>query len=245
MKESIKKHLDFDVETVWLDVVDSTNLYAKENAAFLKDGSVVIANKQTAGRGRMGRSFFSNGGIYMTFLYKELSAEAVPYLTCFAAVAVAKAVEKTCGAKPKIKWVNDLFLNGKKLCGILAEGVTLGASKEISTVVVGIGLNVEKIDFPEELKDVATSLFGENFSCDKSRLMAEIINNFKNVREELEKKAFVEEYRRLCFVVGKKVSIGKDSNREAVVLGIDDDLSLVVEENGKIEKLSCGEKVGS
>ena len=147
------------------DCVDSTNTVAKTLARQgAVSGTAVTAGCQTAGRGRMGRSFSSPAGqgVYLSVIYRpQLPAERLPVFTAWAAVAVCRAVERLCGARAEIKWTNDVLLHGRKLCGILTESsVGLGGA-EFIVVGAGVNLNRRKEDFPPELQETATSLLLE------------------------------------------------------------------------------------
>ena len=149
----------------YLEEIDSTNRYVKQlGAAGAPEGRVVIANRQSAGRGRLGRSFFSPGekGIYMSVLLRpEIELERAVLITSMAAVAVARAIERVSDIPAKIKWVNDIFLNRKKVCGILTESGINAETGKLEYAVLGIGVNVGSMEFPEELKGIATSVSNE------------------------------------------------------------------------------------
>src|SRR5699024_2888066 len=134
--------------------VDSTNSYLKRKAAQLEDGYVVIADVQTGGRGRMGRTFYSPGGVgvYLSvFLRPKLPVSSVQLITLVAALAVTDMIESLCGLEAQIKWVNDVFIDGKKACGILTEASITGENGALDYAVIGIGVNVSTRDFPEEV----------------------------------------------------------------------------------------------
>ena len=149
----------------YLSEIDSTNRYLKELAATgAPEGTVVIANKQSAGRGRLGRSFFSpeEKGIYMSILLRpEIELERAVLITSMAAVAVARAVERVSTIPAQIKWVNDIFINRKKVCGILTEAGINTEKGSLDYAVLGIGVNVGSMEFPAELKEIATSVSNE------------------------------------------------------------------------------------
>ena len=161
--------------------LDSTNNYLKKLAAEgAAEGTVVIADEQTAGRGRMGRSFASVAGcgIYMSMLLRpaDCTPDCAQSLTAVCAVAVCRAIEKVCGRAPGIKWINDLYLRGKKICGILCESSVKNG--KVDYAVLGIGLNVTTRieDFPEELRETAGSLLTQTgFTFERGKLIAAII----------------------------------------------------------------------
>ena len=145
--------------------VDSTNDELKRRAAAgCPTGTVLVAERQTGGKGRLGRSFYSppRGGLYMSLLLRPaLPASECMAVTACTAVAVAVAAEQICGRRAEIKWVNDIMMDGKKLCGILTEGALSAETGLFDYLVVGIGVNVASAGFPEELREVATSMFGD------------------------------------------------------------------------------------
>ena len=233
-----------------LKTVDSTNSYAKklaqEGAA---NGTVIIAEEQTAGRGRLGRSFYSpaSTGIYMSILLRpKLSIEDSLLITTSTAVVVSKAIENICYLKTHIKWVNDIYSNGKKLCGILSEASVDFESGGLEYAIVGIGINVSTAQksFPADIKPVATSIFPNRSPRPvRSALIGEIINNMMLCCENITDGKYLEEYRKRSFLVGKEiVVINNNERRNAKVIEIDDKARLVVRfENGEIKELNSGE----
>lgn len=222
---------------------ESTNLMAKKMAeSGEKEGTVILAERQKNGRGRMGRSFFSPGGsgIYMSVILKPENKDLLP-VTSFAAVAVARAIKKKCGISVKIKWVNDLFLNGKKVCGILTEGLFIDDKFEYA--ILGIGLNAGKTDFPDELKSSATSLENETgIPIDREGLFTQILTELDKLYANYPSGAFLKESRELSCVIGKDVKVirGKEEFFARAV-GIDDNGGLLVEYGGKTQALYSGE----
>ncbi len=221
---------------------DSTNTRAIEyaRASKFKEPAVFIANSQTAGRGRRGRSFVSNrgAGIYISFLTfpKESGAEAT-HATAKAAVAVANAIEAVCPCEIKIKWVNDLYLGSGKLAGILTEGEMTSDGK-VAYQVVGIGINVYKSAISGEISSIATSLEQETGNPpDRSALAAQIIKEFMCADGDC-----YSEYKARSLVIGKTVTVIKlTESYEARVIDINADYSLTVERGGIQERLFTGE----
>ena len=248
--DSIKKYLTVPINNIEVyKTVTSTNDLAKQYALDLKpEGTVIVAREQTAGRGRKGRSFYSpmSTGVYISVLLRpELTAEKTLYITTAAAVAVAKAIEKISGKEAKIKWVNDIFVDGKKVCGILTEGATDFETGKMQYAVLGIGVNIKKPenDFPSEIQNIAGSVFDTTDKEVSSIIVAEILNNFMNYYKNLANKPFYEEYKKRMFLIGKHLTVysGKDSY-PAVAIDLDKELSLIVkDENGNIKKLNTGE----
>ena len=229
------------------DRLDSTNTRAKQLAAQgAPHGYLVCADSQDSGRGRFGRAFFSpeHSGVYITYILRpQLSAERAVMLTSLAAVAVARAIEKVSDVKAGIKWVNDIYVNGRKLCGILCEASMDFESGMLEYAVLGIGINVMKMDFPEELRDIATSIgneCGEDIS--RSRLIAEISNQLDALYPELETGAFMAESRARSVVIGKDVTVLRGNEQyPAHVLDIDAQGRLVVRTETGVAKVGAGE----
>ena len=231
-----------------VDEINSTNSYLKNNAENLKDGAVIIAKKQTAGRGRLGRSFISEkGGLYISLLIKpSLCAEKSLFITTTTAVAVARAIETVSDKKTGIKWVNDLFIDGKKVCGILVEGAANQKTGLLDYAVIGIGVNVYEPEsgFDAEIKDIAGAVFGKNNDNGNiTRLAAEILNQLSDLLAEPHSKEVLNEYRNRSVVIGKKVDIIKDGNTaSATVIDIDNDAAIILElSNGEVIKKISGE----
>ncbi|MGM9619704.1 MAG: biotin--[acetyl-CoA-carboxylase] ligase [Oscillospiraceae bacterium] len=224
--------------------IDSTNNEAKRRlTAGRYEPTLLLAEEQTAGRGRMGRSFYSPAetGLYMTLLLGRSTALQDPaLLTIAAAAAVAGAIERLTGERAGIKWVNDVYMAGKKVCGILCEAVTDGESGETG-FLAGIGVNVRTEDFPEELRQKAGSLTGA--AADRTELAAEITDRLLAIWEAPEQSGFLEFYRARSFVPGRKVRFTRDgAEREATALAIDDSGALLVRyPDGSVEALRSGE----
>lgn len=240
-------HLNIEVQ----DCVTSTNTIVKEfGAKGEPEGTVLVADHQTQGRGRYGRSFYSpNGtGVYFSILLRpEMSANDAPALTTLAAVAVARGIEKTFHTSVEIKWVNDLFLNGNKVCGILTEGAFDMESNGMEYVVVGIGINVYQPQngFPTDLKSIAGSLTeqsGRVKDC-RNQLVAQCLNYFFEYYEEFDKKDYLKDYRKRSMILGKQIEVVKNENKIlARAIDIDEECRLLVQyEDGLQELLSSGE----
>lgn len=234
--------------------VASTNIIARELAINgAESGTVVIAEEQTSGYGRNGKSFFSpyGTGIYMSIilnLKKEKKIFNSSFITTAAAMAVSKSIEEISNENTQIKWVNDVFLNGKKVCGILTEGAFSFEDGKLDYAVIGIGVNVNfpKDGFPKELNNIAASINSKNNANSNTKsdirniLVAKILENlydyyFNDVN-------FYEEYKKRSFLIGKKVSININNKEHIVkVLDIDKTFALVAEfQDGKIDKIVSG-----
>lgn len=246
-------------DVIVLMEVDSTNKYLKGIAYDgAPSGTVVIADHQTAGRGRLGRSFHSPSGcgIYLSYLMRpSISPELVSRITCWAAVAVANAISSVCGVTPSIKWVNDPQINGKKISGILTEMSIESETGSISSVVIGIGINVNENPsvFPEEIRNTASSIRHETGKTEpilRSLLASELIkeldimsSRFPEAHDE-----YLTSYRKLCSTVGLEVSVVSAHNHESEIprlgkaIAVNDDFSLKVRmSDGHEEDLRSGE----
>lgn len=242
----LKQPLDLQVT----DCVSSTNDVLKsaaENGA--KEGTVIIAREQSKGKGRLGRSFFSpTSGIYMSILLRPrfTAAQSLMITTC-AAVAVCEAVEKVCGKSCEIKWVNDIFFNGLKICGILTEASVDFETSRLQYAVLGIGINVAhpKNDFPKELQGIAGALYDElpDGGDIRARLCAELLNCFLGYYKNLQNREFMAEYKRRSIIIGKKINVIQNGkSTPATALSIDDDARLFVRyDSGKTALISTGE----
>lgn len=234
--------------------VASTNIIARELAINgAESGTVVIAEEQTSGYGRNGKSFFSpyGTGIYMSIilnLKKEKKIFNSSFITTAAAMAVSKSIEEISNENTQIKWVNDVFINGKKVCGILTEGAFSFEDGKLDYAVIGIGVNVNfpKNGFPKELNNIAASINSKNNANSNTKsdirniLVAKILENlydyyFNDVN-------FYEEYKKRSFLIGKKVSININNKEHIVkVLDIDKTFALVAKfQDGKIDKIVSG-----
>ena len=228
----------------------STNTELKRLAELgAPQGTVVVARKQTAGRGRMGRSYFSqkDTGLYFSCLLRPNCAPTdLMHLTCAVGAAVCKAVEKTAGVSPRIKWINDLVLSNKKLGGILTELSIDPVTGLVSYAVVGIGINCLQTVFPEELSQIATSLLqAAGKACTPAQLAASLMVQLETLSRTLltEKENWMAYYRKLCVTLGKEVKVvAGNSSYIATAEDITDDGSLtVILPNGTRKTVSSGE----
>ena len=243
MKTQIQNYLQTECpwrDTLyWYDAIDSTNTRAKELAkAGAPHGTVVIAGHQSAGRGRMGRSFNSDAGmgVYLSVLLRPgCKPEQLMHLTCAAAVAACQAVEKAAGIRPAIKWINDLILNSKKLGGILTELSIDPGSGTVAYAIVGIGINCRqaKEDFPLPLQDIATSLkmaTGKDIS--PALLSAALIDALVQMDRQLltRQSHTMRTYKENCITLGKEVMLNRaDTVQYAKAVDLDETGSLLVQ----------------
>ena len=241
----IKKQLDFVCEVELLETVDSTNLYLKRKKGVDRD-ILVIAKTQTAGKGRHGKSFYSDeNGIYMSLLLnKTIPAKDVYFLTVSAAVAVVETLNDLYEIDAKIKWVNDVYCKNKKLCGILCEGV-LNSEGCYDKSIIGIGINVFKSPFPADISDIATSLenFVDTSKIDKNEIISAVASRFFKLIHNSTPNEVVERYKSASLMIGRKITVlSVTENYTATVLDIDQTAHLVIQkENGEIVSLNSGE----
>ena len=243
IEENIKKRGYVSPKIIHYATIDSTNTRAKEYAKDNPENRspvVFIADEQTAGRGRRGRSFVSRAGagIYISILdYPDSNGFDATKVTAEAAVNLAKAIESLCPCDIKVKWVNDLYLGGKKLAGILTEG-EVDSTGKIAYQVIGMGINVYKNAISDEISAIATSIESEGFvPPDRSDLAAEIIT--RSLYSNGDPYA---EYKARSFIIGKKVRVMKlAESYEAEVIDINPDYSLKIHTSKGEEDLFTGE----
>lgn len=251
-REGIRRYLHSD----WLDIqamsrVASTNTLLKAWAEDgCPEGTVAVAEEQTDGRGRRGRAFYSppGTGLYMSVLLRPReNAEAALQITTAAAVAVAEAVEELSGRQAQIKWVNDVLLDGKKVCGILTEASLDVESGGLNYAILGIGVNVlpPRGGFPDELQEIAGAVFERFDQPDlRCRLAAAILDRFALRYRTLGSEDCFEEYRRRSLVLGRRVTVlsGGLAVAEGEVLSLERDYSLRLRYDDDTEAaLSSGE----
>ena len=234
-----------DLEIVVLETVDSTNNEAKRRAVSgVTRPILILAEQQTAGRGRLGRNFYSPAGtgLYLSLLYRSEGslADAVP-VTSAAAVAVTEAIEALTDKRPDIKWVNDVYLGGRKICGILTEAVTDMETGGAQDIIVGIGLNITTEAFPDGLESTAASLFP--VGVNRNRFAAEIVSRLWQYASHLSDKAYLPTYRSHSILIGKEITYRRGEEvKGGTVIGIDDDCGLAIRrDDGTTEVLRTGE----
>ncbi len=254
-EETIRRYLPPELHYLPMLVfpeLASTNDTARELARQgAPDGLVVIADHQTGGRGRRGRSFFSPQGVglYLTMIFRTtLPAAQAVQITTMASLAAARAMDEASGTHTQIKWINDIYLNGRKLCGILADGVPNG-SGGFDYMAVGIGINVNTPveAFPSELQTSAGSLYSETgHMTDRNRLAALLIAHLMQCRDGLTQNLphHMAEYRRRSCVLGQKIRVygGGCDGAPGTAVDIDDNGHLLVQmDTGEYRLLNSGE----
>lgn len=234
----------------YYQTIDSTNTEAKRLAdSGAPQGTVLVADHQTQGRGRMGNTFHSpaNNGIYLSCILRpDCHASELAHLTCCVAVGICNAIEEATGFRPKVKWINDLIAENKKVGGILTE-LSLDGQGRVRYAVVGIGINCNQTEnFPPALQSIATSL---SQACkapvDREAIIAKMIDHLYNVSQTLfaEKIALMNQYRNDCITIGQKIQVLKgDDRRYGTALSMTDDGTLLVRYNdGTIAPVNSGE----
>ncbi|MBF0818950.1 bifunctional biotin--[acetyl-CoA-carboxylase] ligase/biotin operon repressor BirA [Streptococcus acidominimus] len=204
--------------------------------------ALYLAPSQTQAQGRFGRSFFTaeRGGIYMTLrLRPEASFQDLKPYTLFAAAAIVKAIEQLTSIPVAIKWVNDIYRDGKKIAGILTEAISSVEAQIVTDMMIGVGLNFHLLDLPEELSETATSLFTDTPPITRNQLITEIWRIFFTTSEE----ELLAIYKEKSLVLGKQVTFSQQNQHYCgVAVAITDTGALQVQlDNGNLKTLSSGE----
>lgn len=225
--------------TIFFNETDSTNtqlkLIATKDGINVKEGTLVIANTMTMGRGRLGRTWTANKceGIWLSLLLKpNIPPENASVITLLAGIAVAQGIENSTGIHTNIKWPNDVLVRGKKICGILTE---MDCEMErVNFIILGIGINVKTTKFDNELEKIATSIALEKgATTNRTKILHSILLEFERLyRIFIEKNngflPFVSQYEKLCVNIGNKINVLGSETFEAVGLGITPDGGLIV-----------------
>lgn len=248
LKKLLKTHM-LGRKIVYYEEIDSTNRAAKELASQgAEEGTVVIAELQKAGRGRLGRSWFSpRGGVWFSVLFRpkiELSEATI--LTLMAGVAVARAVTELTGVEARLKWPNDVMVEGRKLCGILTESASHGSQYSL---VIGVGLNadVDMEALPPEVREIATSLGKLGLRVNRERLISKILEEMERLyppeAEGVDVRDLIRsEWRKRSDILKSKVRVDVGGEMlEGVAEDVDLDGGLLLRlEDGSIRKLLVG-----
>ena len=230
-----------DLRAFYFDCCDSTNAEAKRLAEGGFSGRALLAaGEQTAGRGRLGRSFWSpsGSGVYFSILDTvSRPLEIAVSVPCAASVAVMRAIRKVCGKQTAIKWVNDLLYREKKICGILAEAVRQG---EKTALIVGIGINLRRADFPPELREIAGTLDDDH--TPRVDLIAGVARELLPFLRDPSSREWLDDYRACSCVIGKRIAFTRAGETTfATAVGIDRDGGLLVRTGAGEEILRSGE----
>lgn len=223
--------------------VGSTNTEAKAAALRgMPHGTIIAADEQTAGRGRYGKSFYSpaRSGLYMSVILKpQKPVSDCTLITAAAACAVTDSIEELCGVRAGIKWVNDIFLGGRKISGILTEAISDFESGTVEEVIVGIGLNISTSEFPESIAAVAGSV---GVFAERSRLCADIAARILDSAARGDHAELLKKYRERSLVLGREVTFLKDGVlHSGKAVSIDDEGRLVISSGNGTEALRSGE----
>ena len=247
--ENLRESCPWQDSLLYFESIDSTNTRAKELAfQGAPHGTVLIADHQTGGRGRRGRSFHSpaGSGIYMSVILRpHCPASQLMHLTCAAAVALCDAVEHSCGFRPSIKWTNDLVFGQRKLAGILTE-LGFNAQGNVDWAIVGIGINCtqEESQFPEEIRSMAGSLASvSGQAIDRAKVAAAMMDALYRM-DLTEKEKILNQYRADCITLGKEISLVRADGiaHHCTALDIDNEGALIVQHpDGHPETISSGE----
>ena len=226
------------------DKIDSTNNEAKRRILNNKlEKTIIIANSQSAGRGRRGRSFYSpkDTGVYISFILKSESIKFdVGMITTLTCVAVSKAISKVSGIIPKIKWVNDLYIRNKKVCGILCEAVNDTNTGNLKAVVVGIGINCNTV-FEDELAEIAGAIFDDDKYI-RNQLIAELINEIDIIIADDVTDKYLEYSRENSMIIGREIFIVGEEDNIYIADNIGTKGELVLtDKNGQVRIINSGE----
>lgn len=226
-------------------VVTSTNDLAKQ---FILNENlneiIVLADKQTAGKGRLGRSFYSpeKTGIYMSIALKpKIHISDISIITIMTALIVCEAIENFTNSKAQIKWVNDIFVNQKKVCGILTEAISNFENGIVESIIIGIGININTKNFPENLKNIAGNITDKIIN--RNQIIAYIINRLLDSKINFDKPKLIEQYKKRLFILDKSIIYYKNNKQyKGIAIDISQNGELIIKnELGEIEKLNSGE----
>lgn len=232
---------------IHFNTIESTNDYAKSIGYEEKEGTVIISETQTKGRGRLGRKWSSKQGegIYMSIILKpNIELNKTPFLTLIAGASIVKVLNDL-EAGALIKWPNDIILNSKKIGGILSELAI--ADDKVSFIVIGIGINVNNREFPNEISDIATSLYKEGYEISKDDIVKQILFEFEKLYFEYVddnyKKTILDICKTYSAIINKNIYIVEDNKYELVkYVDINEDGNLIIEtQDNKIKEIISGE----
>jgi BirA family biotin operon repressor/biotin-[acetyl-CoA-carboxylase] ligase len=251
-KETIEEHLTtkiFGSKVFFFETIDSTNTFSKSlSQEKAPHGTVIVADEQTAGRGRLQRNWSSVKGenlLFSLILYPDFDHEKISLLPFAGALAVSDAIDSITGLSATCKWPNDVLLNGRKVCGMLLESLLENSS--LRKVIFGIGVNVNQTEFPDELKDKATSLKIESGGdIDRIRLLHALLEELENRYEQLSKfpsRQLLHDWKMKALLFGKKITVMESEFCfEATAIDVADDGSLIIQtEDGQKKKIFAGD----
>lgn len=242
MIKKIKEQLNQNLDILIFDEIDSTNTYAKELGKNGSPNTLVIANSQSGGRGRLGRTFISksNLGIYMSILLRlNISLQDVSKVTCVVGCSIARVLEKYINDKFYLKWVNDIYINNKKICGILTESSINNG--QVDYIVIGVGLNLYSQVFPKDVN--ASSIEDEtNVILEKDKIISEITNQVLIDIQKINDLNHIEYFKKRMYYKNHKVMLKlSDGLFDAFIEDINNDFELVASINNEKKYISSGE----
>lgn len=231
---------------IYSDEVDSTNSVLLTSKEFAQNGTVILAEHQSKGRGRKNREWLSSPGQNLTFsilLKRDLKESKINMINLGAAISVAQAIENLYQLNVELKWPNDVLIGKKKIAGILIESTSKG--NKISKLVVGIGINVNQPNFPGKFDIPPTSVRKEFHSLvSREKLLSEVLNNFESILDEAKEdyKKILNNWRSRCKMIGEKVKIvDEEKTKFGLFEDIDDDGFLILKQGEKREKIHYGD----
>lgn len=234
-------------KVIHFETIGSTNDYAKEIGNKVDQGTLIISEEQTKGKGRLGRIWKSvpGEGIWMSLIIKpQIEPFKTPFLTLVAGASIVVALREL-GVDASIKWPNDIIVNNKKICGILTE---LSAEMErVNYVVVGPGINVKTLEFPDEIKDKATSLYKEGYKISRVDIVRQFCIEFEKLYKAYildgNRNATIDICRKYSPIINKEIYIIKNNKKELVkCIDINDNGNLIIKDrNGEIKEIMSGE----
>lgn len=242
IKYYLKEYSD-DINIMVYDSVDSTNNMLKRMFIDgIPDNTLIIADEQTNGKGRFGRSFYSPAktGLYFSLLIKpELDTSTAVLITGIIAVAICRAIETLTDKHPGIKWINDIYLDNKKIAGILTEASSGFESGKFDYIIIGVGINLSTDNFPDELAGIAGSL---NSDISKNHLIGNILHNFYDIYYSLPDTKYMKEYKKYSILINHNISYNIENvTYSGKVIGIDDSGGLIISNSNGITTLKSGE----
>ena len=234
-------------DIIHFDTIDSTNDYAKKIASDMKDGTVIISEEQTKGRGRMGRKWHSKkgDGIWISIILKpDINPYECPFITLIAGASILKTLDKL-GVKSSIKWPNDIIINNKKACGVLTE---LAAEiDKVNYVILGIGMNVKTLEFDEDIESMATSLYKEGHNISRIDIVREMLIEFENLYinyiNNKDKKEVLDICKKYSAILNKNIYLLKNGEKtKAKCIDINEDGNLIVKfDDNTTKEIMSGE----
>lgn len=230
-----------------VDTIDSTNDEMRRNASTHQEGDILIADTQSAGKGRLGRMFHSpkHNGVYVSiFLKPTFPIHKLLKITACTSCAVYDAIKKLYGIESAIKWVNDIYINDKKIAGILCEASLEMNTASLEYMIIGIGINVHTYQMPKPLSDKATSIESHSEQIiSRNQILSEVLQRFYFYYRTMEENTFLDTYKKNSYILNKTIDVYAQGKKyTALALDIDEDANLIIQkEDGTKEILNSGE----